>query len=444
MPKIWQGGASGESSSRLNRLMVDDDIRIDEYLERYEVLVLMAYHREIHGRGLISPKESSGIAASLIKLLENPVKLQPDLEDVHGNVEEFVLKDAGEAGKNLRIFLSRNEQSHTDIFLFLNDHLLQMARLCSSLARTIVMKRDSISGIMPGYTHYRQAMAISAVTYFDFMAAQFEYLARDLVERASRMKILPFGYGSGFGQLTDIDFNKVASYLGFEHPRLNPMFLASRRGMDEAEFLMAGAEIMATLSRVSQDLIMFSGDDLPLFTLPDGFTTGSSLMPNKKNPDFLEMVQGYAALHFGDLQSTLGILLNKSSGYHRDFQISKLLAVNSALLLEEILARMVELFQGIRFNPESSSSAIDNSSYATANSLVSFRKGLAWKDAYLEVGRKIRKQEKLVEIDPVEIRSVAVKDLDKLDEGIRSAQERREGLISDLVSAMKQIASATS
>ncbi len=444
MPKIWQGGASGESSSRLNRLMVDDDIIVDEKLQRYEVLALMAYHREVHRRNLIPKEDSSGIARSLLKLLENPVKLQPDLEDVHGNVEDFVLRDAGKAGKNLRIFLSRNEQSHTDIFMFVKDHLLQIAGLCSSLARIIVTKREHISGIMPGYTHYRQAMAISAVTYFDFLAAQFDHLARDLAERSSRMKVLPLGYGSGFGQLTDIDFNRVASYLGFEHPPLNPMFLASRRGMEEAEFLIAGAEVMAVLSRISQDLIMFSGSDLPLFSLPEGFTTGSSLMPNKRNPDFLEMVQGYAALHFGDLQSSLSILLNKSSGYHRDFQISKMITVNSALLIEEILERMSEFFQGIEFNPEKSSSAIDNTSYATANALLFFRKGLTWKDAYSEAGKRIRNGEKLVEIDPAEIRSISLKDLDRLDEEIRLAQARRDDLVKDLVSSMEDIASATS
>lgn len=443
MPKIWQGGASGDSSASLNRLMVEDDVSVDQHLEEYEVLTLMAYHREIHRRNLIPCKESSSIAKSLLKLLQDPLKLDPGLEDVHGNVEEFVLKDAGIAGKNLRIFLSRNEQSHTDIILFINDHILELAKLCNATALTILAKRDTVSGPMPGYTHYRQAMVISAVSYLDFLASQFEYLARDLIERVSRIRVLPFGYGSGFGQVTDIDFRNVASYLGFEHPPLNPMFLASRRGMDEAEFLMSGVGIMTVLSRISQDLIIFSGDELPLFILPEGFTTGSSLMANKRNPDFLEMVQGYASMLLGHFQSALGIVLNKSSGYHRDFQISKLLAVRSALLIEEILKRVNDLFRGLKFNAEASISAIKNSSYATANALMSFNRGIPWKDAYAETGKKIREGKKLVEIEPAEMRTVSLEELKEIEDRITSMQERNDAFRKDLISAMEEIATSS-
>lgn len=433
MPKIWNGGASEDADPDLNRLMVDEDIRVDSRLLKYELLTLMAYHIQMSKQNIIPASDSANIARSLLEIYNNPITLDADLEDVHGNVEEQVMKNAGKSGENLRIFLSRNEQSHSDIVLYKRDMLIEIADLCLRIAASIKDRREETNGLMPGYTHYRQGMVISAATYMDYVSSIFLDLAEKSISKAEQAVVLPFGYGSGFGPLTNVDFNGVASLLGMTRPDANPMFLASKRGMDEIDLLFFLSEIMINFSRISQDLIIFSSDDLPLFALPSGFTTGSSLMANKRNPDFLEMVQGYTAQVMGHLNSALMIVINKSSGYHRDFQLTKKFAINSLETVYEILEKSIIFFKGLTFNTEFSRSVIKNSSYATANALTRFQSGMTWKEAYTSVGEAVRNGERLQDMPPSEFLTVTDGKINDLSNRISSVRKNIKDCVNRII-----------
>ncbi len=406
MSKIWSGGASDEKVSSVDDLMVSEDVTIDKEFLEYEVMTLIAYHVQLQRQELLNGKEGGQIIRALVSLLENGMKLRPEHEDVHGNVEEFVMRNAGESGKNLRIFLSRNEQIHSDILLYGRKELLKIAQTALDIAESLIKKREEITGEMPGYTHYRQGMVITLKTYFDYFASIFKSSAEDVLENATRINSIPFGYGSGFGSLSDVDFKEVSKLLGMEPSTENPQFLALRRGMDELDLVYPLLKLLINVSRISQDLIMFSGDEIPVFTLPDGFVSGSSLMANKRNPDFLELVQGYTSEIMGNFNALLGIIANKSSGYHRDFQLSKKMMVNIFKRAAQILNPLPEFFSGLAVRPEAARLAIKNSSYATANAKAIFQLGSSWKDSYSTVGRKVKDGEKLEEIRPEDVITV--------------------------------------
>ncbi|HKJ96632.1 MAG TPA: lyase family protein, partial [Thermoplasmataceae archaeon] len=191
--------------------------------------------------------------------------------------------------------------------------------------------------------------------------------------------------------------------------------------------------LLLNISRISQDLIMFSGDEMPVFTLPEGFVTGSSLMANKRNPDFLEMVQGYTSEIIGKFNSLLGMVANKSSGYHRDFQISKKILVNIFQRVKMILDPLPDFFSGLTVNSGAAGLSIKNSSYATANAKAMFSLGASWKDSYSQVGKRILEGEKLDEIKPGSILSVDESDIraveDSVESGIKEIIRAREDLI---------------
>lgn len=449
MPKIWSGGASGDADAGIDDIMVRDDNRIDGLFLEYEVQTLLAYQIQMMRQGLINKESSVKILSSLLELLRNGLEIRSDLEDVHGNVENFVLNRSGEAGRNLRMFLSRNEQIHTDIILFGKWKLLKIASSSVRIARALLKKRDEVKGQMPGYTHYRQGMVISLHSYFDYLASIFSKASEELLMESDNVERIPFGYGSGFGSPGDVDFRKVAELLGMKWDGDNPQYLALRRGMDEADLAYPLLKLLINVSRLSHDLIMFSGDEMPIFGLPDGFTTGSSLMANKRNPDFLEMIQGYTTEAVGKFNTLMHMIANKSSGYHRDFQVSKKIMVEIFERVESILEPLPRFFQLISVDAEASKLIVKNSSHATANAKGIFRSGNTWKDAYAEVGRRILSGEGLDEIEPDEITSVSEKNLDSLagaiETGISKMLKVREHLIStanDIVGSLGKDADA--
>lgn len=433
MSKIWSGGASKDSSADIDDLMVGDDVLIDQEFFDYEVLTLLAYHVQICRQNILSRSDSTRIISSLLSLLEKRIDFKKELEDVHGNVESFILKEAGDSGKNLRIFLSRNEQIHTDILLYGKTELLELAQKSIDISEQLLKKREVAEGNIPGYTHYRQGMVISLKTYFDYFASVFKEAAMDLVAVSDSIDSVPFGYGSGFGSLSDVNFQKVSELLGMKPVKRNPQYLSIRRGLDELDLVYPLLKLLVNISRISQDLIMFSGDETPFFTLPDGFVTGSSLMANKRNPDFLEILQGYTSEIVGKFHTLLGIIANKSSGYHRDFQISKKIMVEVFRKTSMILNPLPQFFSGLRVNPGAAGLIIKNSSYATANAKALFSQGVTWKDAYSEAGRKVKNGEKLDEVDPDDIITLSAEDINSVEalvkEKLATIQSHRINLV---------------
>lgn len=438
MSKIWSGGASEQDGPDLSRLMTKEDNAVDQNLIEYEILGLMAYHLELSGSKVLPLQESKNILSALLKLKDSDLQMGIEFEDVHSLIQEKV-NEITPSGGNLRLFLSRNDQSHFDIRSFYMDSLLSLSLKLVNISKIIEKTFGSEEGIMPGYTHYRQAMPMAIATYFDYLSSSFYELARGGYKLYEEFKKnCPFGYGSGYGTAVKVNLKSLSNRLGFEDYYVNPVFGASHRGLDEVEMASFENRIMLLISKLSQDFIMFSSDEFNFLKLPDGFTTGSSLMANKRNPDFLEMLEGYASDSIGALTSSISIVLNKGIGYHRDFQLSKDKVITSTLTLIEILKFLEELLATTKIDPKKSEGLIENSTNATMNAFELFSQGTQWREAYGVIGAKVRNGEKLKEFHPGTFKSYSLEFVALLSKNIENEMEFREMILRKLLEDAKQ------
>lgn len=432
--KIWKGGASTITETDISDIMTVEDTVMDSLLLDYEVLSLMAYHIQIYEQDLIPDEDSKSILRALLALLHKKVVIDPWLEDIHGYVEASVGEMSGRSYENLRIFLSRNEQSHTDIRLFQRDHLLNVAKLILNIAETAHKKGTDALGYIPGYTHYRQAMPVAIRTYYDYISSVMVHMSLDAVRVArTLMEESPFGYGSGFGSLSPINFKKVSESLGFLKHMENPLSGSFHRGLDDLDVVYILEKSLISLSRIAQDMIIYSTGDHAFIKLPEDFTTGSSLMANKRNPDFLEMIQGYASVTIAGHVTTASILENKSSGYHREFQISKDKTIDLLTTCEKIFKHFNTFLSGVNIDGSEGMAAMDNSTYATSQAYSIFGTGKTWKESYRQVGDMVRAGGKFKAYDPEFYESVNQKILDEIagviDDLVESIRIKRETIV---------------
>ena len=432
--KIWKGGASTITETDISDIMTVEDTVMDSLLLDYEVLSLMAYHIQIYEQDLIPDEDSKSILRALLALLHKKVVIDPWLEDIHGYVEASVGEMSGRSYENLRIFLSRNEQSHTDIRLFQRDHLLNVAKQILNIAETAHKKGIDALGYIPGYTHYRQAMPVAIRTYYDYISSVMVHMSLDAVRVArTLMEESPFGYGSGFGSLSPINFEKVSESLGFLKHMENPLSGSFHRGLDDLDVVYILEKSLISLSRIAQDMVIYSTGDHPFIKLPEDFTTGSSLMANKRNPDFLEMIQGYASVTIAGHVTTASILENKSSGYHREFQISKDKTIDLLTTCEKIFKHFNTFLSGVNIDGSEGMAAMDNSTYATSQAYSIFGTGKTWKESYRQVGDMVRAGGKFKAYDPEFYESVNQKILDEIagviDDLVENIRIKRETIV---------------
>ena len=435
--KIWSGSAAPESGNEAYRIMLEKDIDVDKYLIPYEILSLMAYNLNIYERNISDRNNSKATLKELLSLYNRKISLDPDLEDVHGNIENIAIRETNGAAKNMRMFMSRNEQVHTGVNFFLIDILLEYEKI---IYNTITgLEKLTQNGIMPGYTHYRQGMPVTFQTYVDFIKNIMVYNFNNIDSILNELKELPLGYGSGFGSMSDANFKEVAEYMGMKKQIKNPLFSFMLYSDNYIKVLSAINSFLIDISRIFQDMIIFSGDEMKIIELPAGYVTGSSLMPNKVNPDFLEIFQGYAAKSISLMNLLYSGTINKTTGYHRDFQILKDEVIPFMVELKGVLNGFPELFSGIKFNKEASERIIGNSIYATYNSKLNFKNNGNWKESYKMTGDMIRSGKALKPYMPEDVVSYRNFDFirDKIENNISSMDNSKNRLlkmVKDIIS----------
>lgn len=429
MERIWSGGYTEDNGKDMSGLLTAEDNIIDSNLVKHEILGLVAYHLEISRASLIPAGDSRNIMGALLKLYESRLSMEPGFEDVHSLIDSKV-RGITESGSNLRIFLSRNDQSHYDIRSFYMDSLLRLSRLLLKLSEVITARLGGVEGCTAGYTHYRQAMPVAMSTYFDYLASVFLSLSRDSIALFDKFsEHCPLGYGSGYGTALDLDMDSVARNLGFQASFKNPMDGAFYRGADDIEMISLETRIMNAISRVAQDMILLSSEENGFMILPHGFTTGSSLMPNKRNPDFLEMLQGFASESLGILTMAVTTTMNKGSGYHREFQLSKDKVIAYTSRMFDILSSLEGLFTGLGINVEKAHGLMLNSINATMEAFSLFRNGTRWKDAYRAVGERLQKGERLGIYETKSFKAVSLSTIKMAQEEISKKSSSRDAAI---------------
>ena len=313
-----------------------------------------------------------------------------DLEDVHMNIESRLTEICGEPGKKLHTGRSRNDQVATDIRLYLRDHVLLIGQELDKLLNSLLdLAEQEVNTIMPGFTHLQAAQPI---TFGHHLLAYFEMFKRDrerLQESFKRINTMPLGSAALAGTSYPINRERTAELLGFERISQNSLDAVSDRDF-AIEFASNASLIMMHLSRFSEELILWSSAQFDFISLPDSFCTGSSIMPQKKNPDVPELVRGKTGRVTGNLISLLTLMKGQPLAYNKDNQEDKEPLFDSVETIYSCLRIFADMVPNIHANRENMlHSAIKG--YTTATDLADYlvKKGLPFRDAHDVVGKAV-------------------------------------------------------
>jgi argininosuccinate lyase len=367
----------------------------DRRLFEDDVTGSLAWARGLRRAGVLSEDEGAAVEAALSEILaeakQNPEFVSGDDEDVHSFVERQLVRRLGDTGKRLHTGRSRNEQVSVDLRLYLRRRipLLQraIADVVSALTRQAAAAGDAL---MPSYTHFRPAQPVLAA---HFLLAHAAPLRRDY-ERFSMARqeanALTLGSGAIAGTAYAVDVYAIARDLGFERVVSNSIDASSDRDF-AATFLYACAMTMVHLSRLSEDLIIFCGDEHRFFEFSDSLSTGSSMMPQKKNPDPLELVRGKTGRAIGDLLAMLTTLKGIPSGYNKDLQEDKHAVFDAEDTLAGCAAVVRSVVAGLSLNRERAGSAASGLLLATDVADYLVGKGVPFRNAHEIVGALVRR-----------------------------------------------------
>jgi argininosuccinate lyase len=389
--KTWGGRISRPSDALFEAFT--SSVEDDRVLARYDVRVSRAHARELGRIGLLSDQEVQSLVLALdeieAELEQGAFVWRDDLEDVHTHVEVNLRERVGGLAGALHAGRSRNDQVASDLRLYVADQTMNAMAMVLDLQAALLLVAERHTGdTMPGYSHLQQAQPV--VIAFPLLAHS-SMLGRDwerLENSLSRCRLSPLGSGAVAGSTFSLDRQRLARDAGFDTPMDNALDAVGDRDFVN-EFIFAAALCMVHLSRLAQDFIIWSSVEFGFVRLPDAFSSGSSMMPQKKNPDVLELVRGKAAQVQGNLTASLGIVTGLSLGYSRDLQEQKrplFEATDTLLATLEIVARFIPL---VEFDVERAKDAIGSFAMATdlADHLV--RGGLPFRDAHTAVGQLV-------------------------------------------------------
>jgi len=364
-------------------------------LYRHDIMGSRAHARMLTAVGVLTDAELDAILEGLDgvqgDIEAGRFEWSDALEDVHMHIEHALTQRIGDAGKKLHTGRSRNDQVATDLRLYLRDAIdglaTELRRLCEGLLQQAGRHPDAV---MPGFTHLQTAQP---VTFGHHMLAWFEMLMRDadrLMDCRKRTNVMPLGAAALAGTPYPIDRGMTADLLGFERPAENSLDAVSDRDF-AIEFCHWGATTMMHLSRMSEELVLWTSPAFDFIDLPDRFCTGSSIMPQKKNPDVPELVRGKTGRVNGHLMGLLTLMKSQPLAYNKDNQEDKEPLFDTVDTLAGSLRAFADMIPAIEIKPENMADRAKKG-FATATDLADYlvRKGVAFRDAHEIVGKTVR------------------------------------------------------
>jgi argininosuccinate lyase len=371
-------------------------IGFDIALIEYDITGSQAHAQMLARTGIISPDEAAQLVQGLEQVRQEyrAGTITPTLEDedVHFFVERRLTAILGDVGKKLHTARSRNDQVGTDTRLYLRDQIQQIRQQVRAFQTALLNHAEShVETLIPGYTHLQRAQPISLAHH---LLAYFDMLDRDwqrLGEIYQRVNVSPLGAGALAGTTFAIDRHYTADLLGFAGVYTNSLDAVSDRDF-AIEFLNAASLIMMHLSRLSEEVILWASQEFGFVSLTDACATGSSIMPQKKNPDVPELVRGKTGRVYGHLQGLLVLMKGVPLAYNKDFQEDKEALFDSVKTVQVCLAAMTVLFeQGLVFKPQRLAEAVaEDFSNATDVADYLAAKGVPFREAYNLVGKVVR------------------------------------------------------
>jgi argininosuccinate lyase len=394
--KLWSGRFKEGMSKSVEKFT--SSIDFDKRLFKEDVTGSIAWANALKRAKVITSAEAGkiikGLKAISSGIEKGSIKLKKELEDIHMNIESLLIGKIGDTGKKLHTGRSRNDQVATDLRLYLKEEIGGILKGISALEKTLIkMAEDNISVIMPGYTHMQQAQPI---LFSHYIMAYFEMLERDKArfkDSFERIDVMPLGSGALAGSAYPIDRAKLAKELGFKNISQNSLDAVSDRDF-VAEVLFCISLAMMHLSRFCSELIPWSSSDYGFVEIGDAYTTGSSLMPQKKNPDVAELVRGKTGRVYGDLISILTVMKGLSLTYNRDLQEDKEPLFNSIDTLKASLGIFSEMLSSMKINAKAMKDAVKNTVIATDLADYLVGKGVPFRAAHETAGKIVAYCEK--------------------------------------------------
>ena len=383
--KLWQG----RTAARLNKAADDfnSSLRFDRALFRQDITGSLAHAKMLEKQGIITSAECGelldGLTGILQDLEQGTLAFDENAEDIHMFVEEVLTQRIGATGKKLHTARSRNDQVALDMRLYLRDELDALRALTLRLMGALVAQAEAHkTEIMPGYTHLQRAQPI---LFSHQLLAYAFMLARDLDRYADgrrRMNVSPIGACALAGTTYDTDRDFEAAQLGFDSVSLNSLDAVSDRDFC-VELLAALSTEMMHLSRLSEELILWSSWEFRFITLSDEYTTGSSIMPQKKNSDMAELIRGKTGRVYGDLMGTLTMLKGLPLAYNKDMQEDKESVFDACDTVKACLTVMTGMIETLTTHPDNMLRAA-RGGFINATDLADYlvKKGAAFRDAY--------------------------------------------------------------
>lgn len=388
----------------IEKFTVGNDFLLDKALVKYDVYGSIAHANMLNKIGIISKNELQKLKKALLKILKlsNSGKfiIKQEDEDCHTAIENYLTKKLGEIGKKIHTARSRNDQVLAGIRMYSKENLLETKKALIELVAALLNFAEKNKNIpMPGYTHTRKAMPSSAGLLFGAYAESFLDVF-ELLEAAFKLNNQnPLGSAAGYGVNLGINRELTTKILGFEKTQNNVLYVQNSRGKIESAIVFTLSKIMEDLAKISNDLILFTMDEFGYFTLPDKFTTGSSLMPHKKNPDVFELIRAKSSSVQANLFQITGIASKLISGYNRDLQLTKEPLMNSFETTISSINIINLVINGLKVNKENCIKAFDKSIFATDEVMELIKNGIPMRDAYKKVAYNIKNVKK---IDPAD------------------------------------------
>lgn len=396
MKKIWQKDNT-KTNDLVNKFTVGKDLDFDDRLAKYDVLGSIAHAKMLAEVGLIRLDEEQAIVSVLEEVLSEIEKgnfeIDKTAEDIHSQIETILIEKLGETGKKIHTARSRNDQVLTDIKLYLLDEIREITERTDSFFQILKDKANQHKNvILPGYTHFQVAMPSSFGLWF---GAYAESLVDDLELLFATKNIInknPLGSAAGYGSSFPIDRESTTYKLDFRTLNYNVVYAQMTRGKSEKLLANSLSVLAGTLSKFSYDVCLYLSQNFDFISFPKEFTTGSSIMPHKKNPDIFELVRARCN-RIQALPNELILLTNNlPSGYHRDLQLTKEILFPAIDSLKECLEILIYTLPNI----EVKDNILDDEKYKYIFSVEKIneevKNGKTFRDAYIQIGQEIEKE----------------------------------------------------
>ncbi|MEZ4840721.1 MAG: argininosuccinate lyase [Flavobacteriaceae bacterium] len=393
--KLWDKGFS--TDKKIDMFTVGNDRELDLILAKYDVIGSLAHANMLHSIGILSDEEIKSLRKELNNILiaieDGEFTIEDSFEDVHSKVEFLLTEKLGDTGKKIHTARSRNDQVLVDMHLYLRDEIVTIKQQIKELFDLLIAKATQYEKVLlPGYTHFQVAMPSSFGLWF---SAYAESLIDDVYMLNAAYKIVnqnPLGSAAGYGSSFPIDRDKTTELLNFETLKYNVVAAQMSRGKTEKAVAYGLSAVAGTLSKLAMDICLYMSQNFNFVSFPDELTTGSSIMPHKKNPDVFELIRGKCnALQALPYELTL-ITNNLPSGYHRDLQLLKEGLLPAIQTLKSCLEMATFSLKNIKVNDQ----ILNDPKYdylftvEEVNKLV--QQGVAFRDAYKIVGEKVEKE----------------------------------------------------